>query len=230
MINSNISPNEQLPSSSGTGQVAKKERRRGRRRLLTWLSFGLVGLIMGVVWAVGVASSTAVVDTAGADPALQVFGTASAAPGASVYAGLLTAVTPLTIDFTGWWGRIDVDTTMFDVDLSAQSGTFFVDVYLSNNPTGWAALQLEFRRVTKACGDVTLVSADWDAAATSVMVVEDEDAYATFSGLAAPGVYCIGIRDIAPKANDSAGTFIRRPAGGAAPTAPVFAAVLNRTS
>ncbi|MFQ5948172.1 MAG: hypothetical protein ACE5KX_04875 [Acidimicrobiia bacterium] len=205
-------------------------RRRRRRQALTWLAFGLVGLVMGVVWAVGVASSTAIVDTAGAAPAAQVFGTASVPPPPSLYATLLTADTPLTIGFTGQWGKIDADTPMFDVDLSAQSGTYFVDIYLTNNPTGWLVLQLEFRQVNKSCSDVTLGPADWAApAATSVMLVENEDAYATFSGLAGGGVFCLGIQQITPKANDSAGTYIKRPKGGS-PTAPSFAAVLNRTS
>ncbi len=202
-----------------------------RRRVRTWLAFGLVGLIMGVVWAVGLATSTATVDTAGATPAAQIFGTAPGAAGTSQYAGLVTENSALTIGFSGSWGKIDSDTGMFDVDLTAETGTYFVAVYLNNNPTGWTVLQLEFRQVNKTCA--TAVAADWATpAATSVMVVESEDAWAVFPSLAsgAGASYCIGIQAITPKANDSAGTYIRRPSAGSSPTAPVFVAILNRSA
>ena len=203
--------------------------RKGRRRLLTWIAFGLFGLITGVIWAVGIATSSATVDVAGAAAAPQVFGTASGAAPASVYVGLVAEDTALTIDFIGSWGVVDADTAMFDVDLSAQSGTFFTEVYLTNNPTGWAALQLEFRQVNKACTDPTLAAADWASPdAASVMVIESEDAYAIFGSLAGGGNFCLGIQAIS-KANDQNGTFIRRPSGGS-PVAPAFAAVLNRSA
>lgn len=218
----------ELESSAIDAEAGTRRRRRSRTR--TWLSFGLVGLMMGVVWAVGIATSTAIVDSPGA-AAGQVFGTEPPAAGVSQYAGLVSENTALTIGFTGTWGNIAVDTAMFDVDLTGETGTYFVAVFLNNNATGWAVLQLEFRLVNKTC--LAAVSADWAApAATSVMVVETEDAWAVFPSLLS-GVgkdYCIGIEDISPKANDTAGTYIRRPSPGSTPTAPVFVAMLNRSA
>ena len=122
---------------------------------------------------------------------------------------------------------IAADTPMFDVDLSAESGTFFTEIYLTNSPSGWSALQFEFRLVNKACADA--VAADWASpAASSVMVVETVDAFASFTGMSSGGQACIGIQEIA-KANESSGTFIRR-ANGSTPTAPEVAVVLNRSS
>lgn len=220
-------PGEQ---SSAGAKHAAEERPRKRRRLLAWLAFGVVGLIMGVVWAAGLATSTATVDTAGATAAAQVFGTPPSASAGSQYAGLVSENTPLTIGFTGSWGKIDADTPVFDVDLSSVSGTYFVAVYLNNNPAGWSVLQLEFRQVNKSCSDATLGPADWAApAASSVMVVETEDAWAVFPSLAAGGNYCIGIQAITPKANDATGTYIRRPGPSSTPDAPTFVAMLNRS-
>ncbi len=205
-------------------------RSRRRRRSLTWLAFGLVGLIMGAVWAVGIATSTATVNTPGA-AATQVFGTAPGTAPASAYDTLVTANTALIIDFTGTWGSIAVDAEMFDVDLTLETGTYFVAIYLNNNATGWSVLQLEFRQVDMTCAAAG--PTDWDSpAATSVMVIETEDAWAVFPGLASGGGadYCFGIRDITPKANDTAGTYIRRPTPSASPTAPIFVAMLGRSA
>ncbi len=220
------------PSGMDAEAVEADTHSRRRRRTFTWLVFGLVGLIIGAVWAVGIATSTATVDTAGATAAAQVFGTSPPAAGTSQYAGLVTTNTALTIGFQGTWGKVDADTKMFDVDLTSLSGTYFVAVYLNNNATGWSALNLEFRQVNKACTDGTLGAADWAApAATSVMVVETEDAWAVFPSLAsgAGANYCIGIQTLVP-ANDSAGTYIRRPSPSSSPTAPTFIALLNRSA
>jgi len=204
-------------------------RSRRRRRSLTWLAFGLVGLIMGAVWAVGLATSTSALGSTAT--ATQVFGTEPPAAGTSQYAGLVTADTVLTIAFSGTWGDIAADTPMFDVNLTAETGTYFVAVYLNNNATGWSVLNLEFRQVNKTCA--TTGASDWASpAATSVMVVETEDAWAVFPSLAsgAGADYCIGIEAITPKANDTAGTYIRKPSPGSSPTAPVFVAMLNRSA
>ena len=204
-------------------------RSRRRRRSLTWLAFGLVGLIMGAVWAVGLATSTSALGSTAT--ATQVFGTEPPAAGTSQYAGLVTANTALTIAFNGTWGKVDADTPMFDVDLTAETGTYFVAVYLNNNATGWSVLNLEFKQVDKTCA--ATVAADWvTPAATSVMVVETEDAWAVFPTLAsgAGKDYCFGIQLITPKANDTAGTYIRKPSPGSSPTAPVFVAMLNRSA
>ncbi len=224
-MNSEVTTDE--PALSGMDAEAGSRRRR-RRRARTWLAFGLMGLMMGVVWAVGIATSTAIVDVAGAAPAGQVFGTADPAAGVSQYAGLVIEDTPLTIGFQGSWGNIAVDTPMFDVDLTGLTGTYFVAVYLNNNATGWSVLQLEFLQVNKACADT--LTGDWAAPdATSVMVIETEDAWAIFPSLASGFDYCFGLEDITPKANDEAGTYIRRP-GSSSPVAPVFIALLNRSA
>ena len=121
--------------------------------------------------------------------------------------------------------------TVVDVNLTGETGTYFVAIYLNNNATGWSVLQLEFRQVNKTCAATG--AADWASpAATSVMVVETEDAWAVFPSLAsgASADYCIGIEAITPKANDTAGTYIRKPSPGSSPTAPVFVAMLNRSA
>ena len=205
-------------------------RRLRRRRLRTWLVFGLVGLMMGAVWAVGIASSTATLDIAGATDADVVFGSAPGTAGTSEYAGLVSAHTALEIGFKGTWGKITADTPMFDVDLTTEAGTFFLAVYLNNNPAGWAALQLEFRQVNTTCDLAD--SADWAAAPVqSVMVVQNEDSWAVFDALTAGAglEYCIGIESI-NKANDELGTYIKRPSKSSTPQAPEFIAILNRSA
>jgi hypothetical protein len=202
---------------------------RRRRRTMAWALFGLIGLLMGVIWAVGFATSTAVIDGTIEENAAKVFGTPPGAAPTSEYDGLIAADTPLTIGFKGTWGKIPSDTPMFNVDLTGQSaGTFFTTVYLTNNPTGWSALQIEFRQVNLACSATT--ASDWASPdATSVMVVETEDAYATFNSLAPGGDYCIGVQ-ATPKADDPNGTFMRRPSAATNPVAPEFAATLNRSA
>ena len=221
---------DELASIEMDAETSTRRRRRSRAR--TWLAFGLVGLMMGVVWAVGIATSTATVDTAGATAAAQVFATAPPAASASQYAALVAENTAVTIGFAGTWGKIDADAEMFDVTLSGETaGTYFVAVFLNNDATGWAALQLEFAQVNKTCA--AAVAGDWLApAATSVMVIETADAWAVFPALAsgAGADYCIGIAAATPKANDTAGTYIRRPSPSADPTAPVFVAMLGRTA
>lgn len=215
-------------STSHEGDVDGPARgRRSRRRIYTWIIFGLVGLMTGATWAAGVTSSTASVDTAGAAAAASIFGTSSGAAPSSSYTGLISENTALTIDLTGNWGRIDADTPVFDVDLSAVTGTYYFEVYLTNTPGGWAAFQIEFRSVAKACADA--VAADWASpAASSVMIVENADAFASFDSLAGGTEHCIGVQAIA-RANDANGTFMRV-ANGSTPTAPAFAAVLNRSA
>ncbi|MCH7585355.1 MAG: hypothetical protein IH941_09400 [Acidobacteria bacterium] len=205
-------------------------RRLRRRRTRTWLAFGLVGLMMGVVWAVGIATSTATVDAGGATAAAQVFNTAPPAAAASQYATLVAESNAVVIDFAGTWGVIAADADMFDVTLSGEAaGTYFLAVFLNNDATGWAALQLEFAQVNKTCA--TTVPGDWTSpVATSVMVIETADAWAVFPSLAFGNDYCIGIAAATPKANDAAGTYIRRPSGSADPTPPVFVALLGRTA
>ena len=181
---------------------------------------------MGAVWAVGLATSTSALGSTAT--ATQVFGTAPPAAGTSQYATLVTAETPLTIAFSGTWGKIDADTDMFEVDLTLETGTYFVAVYLNNNATGWSVLNLKFLQV-----DTTCALADFSSpTASSVMVVETEDAWAVFPSLTS-GVgktYCFGIESITPKANDTAGTYIRKPSPASSPTAPVFVAMLNRSA
>lgn len=212
----------------GGRDVAAETRRLRRRRTRTWLAFGLVGMMMGAVWAVGIATSAVTLDIAGAEDPDQVFGTAPGTAGTSQYAGLVTEDTALEIKFKGTWGKIDADTPIFEVDLTAETGTFFLAIYLNNNPSGWAALQLEWLQMNSACASADFTSPD----ATSVMVIEDEDAWAVYEGLAsgAGSTYCIGIADTGGKANDSAGTYIKRPSKSSSPTAPEFVGILNRSA
>jgi hypothetical protein len=194
---------------------------------MAWMIFGLVGLMMGITWAAGIATSNASIDTAGASQAAAIFGTASASGETSQYDGLVTADTALEIGLNGRWGTIAADTAMFDVDLSSKSGSYFVEVFLSDAPSGWSAFHLELLQVDKACADAG--AADWASpAASSVMVMEDVDSFVSFDSLAGGSTYCLGVQATS-KANDAGGTFIRL-ANGATPTAPGFGALLNRES
>lgn len=193
-----------------------------RGAVLVLTAFIFVGFL-------GIAAATA--DTGGASAAAQVFATSPGAAPASQYDGLVTENTAMTIGFTGTWGRVDVDAEMFDIDLKNETGTYFVAIYLNNNATGWSVLQLKFLQVDKTCADAG--PADWASpAATSVMVIETEDAWAVFPSLASGALkdYCFGIEAITPKANDTAGTYIRRPGPSSTPTAPTFVAMLGRSA
>ena len=116
-------------------------------------------------------------------------------------------------------------------ELTGLSGTYYASVLLANDPTGWETLQVTFARVTVtpavACDSATDFSG---SSTTAVMPIETLDAQATFGGLAGDSVYCIGIADAAPMANDVTGTFLRRPRPAATPTSPVFVGTLNRSA
>ena len=98
-------------------------------------------------------------------------------------------------------------------------------LYLNNNATGWSALNLKFLQV-----DTDRSSADFSSPiASSVMVVETEDAWAVFPTLAsgATKTYCVGIEASTAKANDETGTYDRKPSPGCGRTAPVCVAGRN---
>ena len=200
-----------------------------RRALRAWAMFGIAGIALGSVWAAGFNSSTATVDGT-PSTASPVNGTAGASSTAAL-AGKVTSPEDLSISFSGRWGVVSNDASMFKVDLTGLTGTYYASVLLTNDPTGWEALQLKFAQVTVAplvpCDSSTDFSM---ATTTAVMPVETLDAQVTFGGLAGGGVYCIGVADQTPKAADSNGTFLRRPGSAATPVSPVFLATLNRSA
>jgi len=201
--------------------------RRNRRRLMAWAAFGATGVLLGSVWAFGFSTSQGTVGTAEtvADVVPGTAGSTSVSP----LAGLVTNPEDLDVTWDGNWGVIAEDESMFLVDLSALDAgdTYFIEVYSRGVPTGWTTLQLEFANLPAGTCDGT---DDFSAAAsTQVMPITNSDAQVTFSGLAGGAVYCIGIADATPRADDIAGTFLRRP-GDTAPDVPSFTAMVNRSS
>ena len=62
------------------------------------------------------------------------------------------------------------------------------------------------------------------------MNITSQDAEATFASLPGGAVYCVGVADATPQANDTNGTFLRRPTGTATPVMPNFIASVNRSA
>ena len=200
-----------------------------RRAIRTWAIFGVIGVALGGLWAAGFNSSTAAVDgTPSTAPSVN--GTAGA-NSTSALAGRATSPEDLSIAFSGRWGVISSDASMFKIDLTGLSGTYYASVLLTNDPTGWETLQLKFARVT-VTGSVTCDSTtDFSSATTTaVMPVETLDSQVTFAGLAGGSVYCIAIPDSSPMARDAEGNFLRRRGPAATPVAPVFTATINRSA
>src|SRR5256885_8557876 len=143
---------ETVESTSNTRRGAG----RSRRRLIAWLAFGAVGIIMGAVWATGFASIGGANGGQSASPA---FTSGAASAQSSALSGVVTAGSPLTVSWTGRWGSTAA-TNFFKVDLdSLPAGqTFHVAQLLTNNQSagGWGALQLADReedvRAGGSCG------------------------------------------------------------------------------
>jgi hypothetical protein len=232
---------------------------RWRRRSVFWALFGAVGIIMGAAYATGFASSSGTSNDTNAGEATQLFG-APAAPNPSQYANMISATTPLALDFDGNYGTIAADTVLFTVDLThadpynnALAGTYYTDVVLTNwsalgltgGSPAWDTLDLKFLAVECDAGFSawTPAGADGPTQASVQMHVDRVDAHVTFSGMAHGHKYCIGL---APASATTEAAVLQAASGGvvdgtvlfrpnAAPTAtvpaaPQFAATVNRSA
>src|SRR5438128_11041288 len=112
---------------------------RGRRRLAIWLAFAAVGIVVGAVWATGFASIGGVTGTTNGSPAVTSGG---AVDHTDALAGVVTAGSPLTVNWTGRWGSTAA-TNFFKVDLDSKPNTqtFNAAVLLTNDisTSGWEA-------------------------------------------------------------------------------------------
>ncbi len=233
--------------------------RAWRRRSVFWGIFGAVGIIMGAAYATGFASTNNTSADTHAGEATQLFG-APAAPNPSQYANMVAATTPLALDFDGNYATIAANTVLFTVDLTqndpygnALTGTYYTDVVLSNwNALGltggtpqWDTLDLKFLAVECDAGFSawTPAGANGPTQASTQMHVDRVDAHVTFSGMAAGHKYCIGLAPASATTEAAVlqaasggtvdGTVMFRPnaaPGAALPTAPQFAATVNRSA
>jgi hypothetical protein len=202
--------------------------RRRRRRLAAWLTFAVVGIATGAVWATGFASIGGATGTNGNAPIL-----APSAPAAHTpyLQGAVTAGSPFTVDWAGRWGSTAA-TNFFTVDLSGKPGTetFNIAFLLTNDisNSGWTSLQLKLENVAIASGACN--ASDFDGTnSPKVMAFDAKDAGAYWNGVAGGSKYCIGVA--ASDGTDSAGTFIRRDSDTVAPTTyPTFIATVDRAS
>ncbi|MEA2143501.1 MAG: hypothetical protein QOI64_1931 [Solirubrobacteraceae bacterium] len=202
--------------------------RKGRRRLVAWLSFAAVGIATGAVWATGFASVGGATGTTGVSPIL-----APSAPGAHTpdLQGAVTADDPLTVNWAGRWGS-SAATNFFTVDLSGKPGanTYNVAFLLTNDISagGWTSLQLKLEAVEIASGACDPAAFD-GTNLPHVMAFDSQDAGVYWNGLAGAKKYCIGIDD-AP-GDDTSGTFLRRADESSGPTTyPTFVTTVDRAS
>lgn len=205
-----------------------KPRRRG---LAAWLAFGAAGLATGAVWATGFASIGGA--TGNNDPSPIVAPSAPAAHNPSL-AGVVTAGSPLTVDWNGRWGSIASDTNFFTVDLSSEPNTQTYNVaFLLTNATdisahGWSSLQLKVEEVDAGSGPCDPSAFD-GTKNPQVMAFDSQDAGVYWNGLAGGDVYCLGVN--ASDGEDTSGTFLRRDSDTTAPTVyPSFLATADRAS
>lgn len=200
---------------------------------------------MGAGYATGFSTTTSTTTSASNANAANVFGQSAVVPNSlSPYAGLVTNPANVGVSFDGLWGVVSADALVFKVDLSGLPGgqTFYTDIYLKNfssvNP--WSAEQ--FKWLQFDCTAADPVGSDYTAgyavAATNVvgdakpklMNVTAADAHVSFASLAGAKKYCFLIHSATPHADDNAGTFLTRPDTSAAPGAPQFTAVVNRSA
>jgi hypothetical protein len=177
-------------------------------------------------------------------------GTAGENEDESELKGLIESKGSLTWSWLGRWGSVATK-AMYEIDLSEklESEKFFAEIVLSNSPTKFSDLQLQFRiakpATGKTCTEAESITKleeteeeDW-----RVMVFDAIDAQVTFSGLegATTGLlggsdYCLGIVNYPAEGGslaagkDEGGTFIRKSEAGASFTGvlPTFIGTLNR--
>ena len=204
---------------------------KARRGLAAWIAFGVAGLACGAVWATGFASVGGANGTNGTSPIV-----APSAPSAhsAALAGVVTAGSPLTVDWNGRWGSIAADTNFFTVDLSGEpSGNSYNVAFLLTNTTdisghGWSSLQLKVEEVDAGAGPCDASAFD-GTQNPKVMAFDSQDAGVYWNGLPGAKVYCLGVN--AADGQDTAGTFLRRDSDTTAPTVyPRFLATVDRAS
>jgi hypothetical protein len=206
-----------------------KPRRRG---LAAWLAFGAVGLATGAVWATGFASVGGQNGTNDPSPIVAPSAPASHAPNLS---GVVTAGSPLTVDWNGRWGSISANTNFFTVDLSGEpSGQNYNVAFLLTNTTdisghGWSSLQLKVEEVDAGTSGPCDASAFDGTQHAKVMAFDSQDAGVYWNALPGGEVYCLGVA--AADGQDTTGTFIRRDSDTVAPTVyPRFLTTVDRAS
>ena len=206
-----------------------KPRRRG---LAAWLAFGAAGLATGAVWATGFASVGGANGTNDPSPIVAPSAPASHSPN---LAGVVTAGSPLTVDWNGRWGSVSAKTNFFTVDLSGEPNTQAYNVaFLLTNTTdisghGWSSLQLKVEEVDAGTTGPCDASAFDGTQHPKVMAFDSQDAGVYWNGLTGGEVYCLGVN--ASDGQDTTGTFIRRDSDTVAPTVyPRFLATVDRAS
>lgn len=202
------------------------------------MPFFMLVLTIGMVWA------TASATTGGISGIPQATALNSSRPGASQDTALLannvSSSGDLAWSWSGQWGSVGSQ-AMYTVDLDGlpASDRYYLGVYLTNLPSGFADLQLQLR--IAAVGAAGSCNAGVTEAASNpsdhrVMAFDAADAQVTFSGMngAAGGLpgghtYCVGVADYAGSGMDPAGTFIRKSNAGPAfkGSYPQFVAALS---
>jgi hypothetical protein len=209
-------------------QHTTKPRRRG---LAAWLAFGAAGLATGAVWATGFASVGGATGTN--DPSPIVAPSTPAAHSAAL-SGVITAGSPLTVDWDGRWGSIPAGTNFFTVDLTGEPNTQTYNLaFLLTNTTdisghGWSSLQLKVEEVDAGAGPCDASAFD-GTQNPQVMAFDSQDAGVYWNAVAGGDIYCIGVN--ASDGQDTTGTFLRRASDTVAPTVyPRFLATVDRAS
>jgi hypothetical protein len=208
-----------------TGKTA----RRGRRRLIAWLTFAALGIVMGAVWATGFASIGGAQGSTAGSPAVTSGG---ASDHTNALAGVVTAGSPLTVDWTGRWGSTAA-TNFFKVDLDSKPATqtFNAAMLLTNDIStfGWESLELKLELKDVGAGGSCTPATDFDGTQNpKVMVFDTRDAGVYWNALAGGSTYCIGLA--ASNGQDTSGTFLRS-ASDTPPTGyPAFTATVDRAS
>ncbi|MFL5886116.1 MAG: hypothetical protein ACJ77M_13685 [Thermoleophilaceae bacterium] len=204
---------------------------RSRRRLIAWLAFGAVGILMGAVWATGFASIGGA--TNGTPAASPAFTSGGASDQNSALAGLVTPGSNLSVTWTGRWGSTAA-TNFFKVDLDTLPAgqTYNVAMLLTNNIStfGWESLQLNVEQKDVGVGGSCATPGTiFDGTQNNkVMYFDQADEGVYWNGLAGGSTYCVGIA--ASNGQDTSGTFLRSATDSAPTGYPTFTATLDRAS
>jgi hypothetical protein len=203
-----------------------------RGRLVAWGLAGVAALATGTAYATGVVStSNTSADTANG-AATPLFGQPAAAE-AQLYPNAITT-SPLTIGFDGLSGQVAHDTDVFTVTVpavDARTGTaypggttFALNVFVTNQSdlgsgagghTPWTTYSLQWSLAPCPGGTFSDETSAAPTFATpqsqAVMGVTAGTAHVALTGLAPGTVYCAGVKQAYPDANDPAGTDLVRP-------------------
>jgi len=235
-----------------------------RGRLVAWALVGVAALATGTAYATGYISTSNTAADSANGAATPLFGQPAAAE-APLYPGAITT-SPLTIGFDGLSGQVAHDTDVFTVTVPAvdartgapypEGTTFALHIFVTNEPeltsgaggnTPWTTYALQWSLAPCPGGtfsDETSPSPTFAAPLSqAIMAVTAGTVHALLTGLSAASVYCAGVRQAYPDANDPAGTDLARPYAtdadaqaanpawtSAVPVTARFAAQLQRTS